>query len=153
MKGPHHDLLGFLRSKTGRVGPFSLHCARLLSHRVLVHLVSNVLIEALLFLPDHFVLRRTDILVCFDPLKMLSHDRFVHIFLFGDFFFVALQGLPPGVTLGRIAVLDDSMILLRADIATVVQLFDLAGDKRGISDQTIAAKVDVTVDGGSHHGA
>ena len=66
---------------------------------------------------------------------------------------MALQGLPPGVTLGRIAVLDDSMILLRADIATVVQLFDLAGDKRGISDQTIAAKVDVTVDGGSHHGA
>ena len=120
---------------------------------VLIHLVSNVLVEALLFLSDHFVLRRADIFICFDPLEVLSHDRFVHIFLFGDFLFVTLQSLPPGVTLGGIAVLNDAMVLLRADIATVVQLFDLACDKRGISYQTITAKVNVTVDGWGHQGA
>ena len=178
VEGPHDELLRLLRSKTGRVGPFSLHRTRLLSHRlsfthtehqkiivqgrmcffstltyVLIHLVSNVLVEALLFLSDHFVLRRADIFICFDPLEVLSHDRFVHIFLFGDFLFVTLQSLPPGVTLGGIAVLNDAMVLLRADIATVVQLFDLACDKRGISYQTITAKVNVTVDGWGHQGA
>ena len=120
---------------------------------VLIHLVSNVLVEALLFLSNHFVLRSADILICLDPLEVLSHDRFVHIFLFGDFLFVALQGLLPGVTLGGIAVLDDSMVLLRADVATVVQLFDLACYKRGISDQAITAKVNMAVDGWGHQGA
>ena len=94
----------------------------------MIHLVSYVRVEALLLLPDYFVLRRTDILISLDPLKVLSYDRFVHIFLLSDLFFVALQGLPPGVTFGWIAVLDDSVVLLRADVATIMQLLDLSGD-------------------------
>ena len=52
---------------------------------------------------------------------------------------MALQSDLPGVTLGRVAVLNDSMVLLRADITTVMQLFDLARHEWSISYKAVAS--------------
>lgn len=46
---------------------------------------------------------------------------------------MALQSNLPGVTLCRVVVLNDSMVLLRANIATVMKLLDLACHEWSIS--------------------
>ena len=87
---------------------------------ILVHLVSNVFIEALLFLPNGFIFSVVRALVILDPLEVLRHNRLIEILLLGDLIFVALQGLLPGLALGRVIVLNHTMVLVRTHVATVV---------------------------------
>ena len=87
---------------------------------VLINLVSDILVEALLFLTDHFIFSLVDGFIPLNALEVLSHDLFVHVLLLRDLFLVPLQGLFPSVALRRVAVLDDAVVLVGAHVATVM---------------------------------
>lgn len=61
-----------------------------------------------------------DDFIFLNSFEVFGYDMFVHIFLLGNLFLVSLEGLLPSVTLSWIAVLDDTMVLIRAHIATVM---------------------------------
>ena len=109
-----------------------------------IHLTLDVLEEPLLFLPDHLILRMIRILIILNPLEMFRHNMFIAIFLLCDLVFVSLQGLFPSLALGWVVILNHSVILIRANIATVMQVFHLTSYKRRIPDKTITAQIDMT---------
>jgi len=118
--GLQNDLLGLLRAKTSGAGYLAHRMVRISPCRILVHLVSNVFIEALLFLPNGFIFSVVRALVILDRLEVLRHNRLIEILLLGDLIFVALQGLLPGLALGRVIVLNHTMVHVRTHVATVM---------------------------------
>ena len=116
----------------------------------MVHLVSNVLIEALLFLSNNFSLGLIRSFVLLNSLKMLRDDSLVEVLLLSDLILMTLQGLLPSVTFGRVVVLDDAMVLVGTNIATIMKLLDLTSHKWRIPHKTVPTQVDMTVHGGIH---
>ena len=116
----------------------------------MVHLVSNVLIEALLFLSDNLSLCLIRSFILLNSFKVLLYDSLVEVLLLSDLILMTLQGLLPSVTLSRVVILDDAMVLVRANIATIMKLLDLTGHKWRIPHETVPTQVDMAVQGRIH---
>ena len=116
----------------------------------MVHLVSNVLIEALLFLSDNLSLCLIRSFILLNSFKVLLYDSLVEVLLLSDLILMTLQGLLPSVTLSRVVILDDAMVLVRANIATIMKLLDLTSHKWRIPHETVPTQVDMTVQGRIH---
>lgn len=74
-----------------------------------------------------FILTLDHIPVIADLMKVVAHDSLVEALLLRDVFLVPLHSLPPCNVLRWIVILNHTEVLLRHDIATIVQGFHLSG--------------------------
>lgn len=99
----------------------------------------------LLLPPEGFVLILDVFLVLVNFSVKVRHHSFVHIPRLGDVFLMPLKGLLPRKVLGRVVVLNHAVVLLRHDIAAVVEGLHLACQSRHVSCKSVLSQIDVSL--------
>ena len=105
---------------------------------VALHLVANLLEEALLLLFAVFSLCLDVAHITSDAIVQILHHLLVELLLCSDLRLVALEGLPPGRVLDGVSVLDHTRVLLRLHVAAVVEGLDNRGGCFGQSGARLA---------------
>ena len=117
------DILVFTWSKTSRHQLLRLCFGSLLAHGIRVDLGANLLKKALLLLLAAVLLEVWFANIIADSLIVWFEHAFVHLLLISNLRFVAIERRFPSLLFDRVTLLDDTRVLRRLHVATIVESF------------------------------
>ena len=110
---------------------------------IYIHLVRKVFLLLSPLKPSVLVLPMDVALVRSNLVVKVMHHGFVEVLLLVHISFMSLQGLSPSGVLDRIIVLDDSIVFMGHNIATIVQGLHLVCPSRRVPRKSIVAQIDM----------